>query len=91
MAKSQNRLIATLRKREGEEVRIELCDYRGAHFLGIRVWLTDDAGNQVPTEKGLTVPLRMAEPLMHAIGSTLSEARGAASQAELFTSNRHRA
>ena len=83
--RSRNRLIATLRKSEGEEVRVELCDFKGSQFLGIRVW--GNAGEGVgmrPTEKGLTVPMRMAEPLMYAIQQTLTESAQSSRQTQLF-------
>lgn len=83
--RSRNRLIAALRKSEGEEVRVELCDFKGGQFLGIRVWGNAGEGlGMRPTEKGLTVPLRMAEPLMHAIQQTLTEAANSSRQAQLF-------
>ena len=83
MEKSRNRLLAALRKSEGEEVRIELCDFKGAHFLGVRVWARTEAGMK-PTEKGLTVSMRLAEPLMYAIQQAITEAAQVGPQAELF-------
>jgi hypothetical protein len=83
LEKSRNHLLATLRKSEGEEVRIELCDFKGAHFLGVRVWARTEAGMR-PTKSGLTVSMRLAEPLMFAIQQALTESAQVGPQAELF-------
>jgi hypothetical protein len=78
-----NQLIAAIPKHPGEELRVELCPFKGSHFLGLRIWARE-GGRLRPTEKGLTVPLRMAGPLLEAIRATVAEAKAKPEQPQLF-------
>ena len=42
-----------------EELRIELCSYRGKRYLSLRVWWETPDGSMAPSKKGITV--RMGE------------------------------
>lgn len=69
-----NRLMATLRKSANDEIRVELCPFKGRYFLGMRIWSKGDDGEFHPSPKGLTVSISHAQALKDAIDATLAAA-----------------
>ena len=46
--------IATLRRREGEELRLALTEWEGQQYVSVRVW-RQGRGKWFPTRRGLSV------------------------------------
>ncbi len=75
MDDNHNRLMATLRKSANDEIRVELCPFKGRYFLGMRIWSKGDDGKFHPSPtKGLTVSISHAQALKDAIDATLAAA-----------------
>nr|WP_306133450.1 transcriptional coactivator p15/PC4 family protein [Roseivivax marinus] len=74
-----DRTIRTLPKGDGEELRISLSEYKGHAFLNIRQWFRNRNGSMQPTQKGVTVPLRLlpdfASGVSQAATTALQEGR----------------
>ena len=49
-------LIGTLGKREREQIRIGVREFRGARFIDVRTFFEAD-GEWHPTHKGVTIPI----------------------------------
>jgi len=47
--------IATLRRREGEELRVTLAEWEGETFVHLRVWRRDSRGRWYPARRGLAL------------------------------------
>jgi len=78
---SDNSLVAVIPKDQTEELRVELARYKGGLFAAMRIWARPGPGQQHrPTEKGLTVPMRMLFKLVDALRATQTEADAAESQ-----------
>lgn len=81
--RSDNTLVATIPKDQREELRIELARYKGNMFAAMRIWARPGLGEKHrPTEKGLTVPMRMLFKLVDALRATQAEAEADESQSE---------
>jgi len=79
--RSDNCLVAVIPKDQTEELRVELARYKGGLFAAMRIWARPGPGQQHrPTEKGLTVPMRMLFKLVDALRATQTEADAAESQ-----------
>jgi len=47
--------LATIPRRDGDELRLSWAEYNGHNFLNVRVWHKDDNGTSFPyRDKGLT-------------------------------------
>lgn len=64
--------IARLPKNAREEIRVELCEFKGHQLLGLRVWTTD---TERPTQKGLTVSVGMIPDIRAALADAEERAR----------------
>ncbi len=40
----------------GEVIRVEVTEYKGNHYLNLRVWYADKDGQLKPTQKGIAIP-----------------------------------
>ncbi len=59
--------LATIPRKEGDEIRLNWAEYNGHNFLNVRVWAQGEDGAWYPKkEKGLTV--RVAELAGFAVG-----------------------
>jgi len=71
--------LATIPRRDGDELRLSWAEYNGFQFLNVRVWKTDDNGNSFPyRDKGLTVRLAELEDFAEGLQKALTMARNAA-------------
>ncbi|RLE45585.1 transcriptional coactivator p15 [Candidatus Woesearchaeota archaeon] len=48
--------IGEIRKNATEVIRVGWSEYKGHHFLDMRVYFEDDSGNWRPTKKGIAIP-----------------------------------
>ncbi|MES0489280.1 MAG: transcriptional coactivator p15/PC4 family protein [Leptospirales bacterium] len=49
-------IIKDIDKGGGEIIRIEITEYKGKHYLNLRVWYTDkETGDYKPTQKGIAL------------------------------------
>ena len=55
--------ISIHQKPRGETVYAYISEYKGSKSLHIREWYTDEAGEEKPTKKGVTLPLDKIEAL----------------------------
>lgn len=44
-----------LKRSETEIVRLEITEYKGEHYLNIRIWYLDKDGEWKPTKKGVAI------------------------------------
>jgi len=59
-------------KRHGAcEIRATLQGFRGKTYAGLRTFVKNDAGEFVPTKKGLTVPVDLLGDLAQAVQSLI--------------------
>jgi hypothetical protein len=61
------RLVYEFPKGPTEKVRAEVSTYHGKDFLNLRVFFEDDSGKWLPSKKGITLYLEMAEELKTAV------------------------
>lgn len=65
--------LVRLPSRDGAEVRVNLSEYRGGHYLDLRVWYLTPEGAWRPTRKGVTVLEEQAPDLLEAIRKGIAE------------------
>jgi hypothetical protein len=52
--------ISTIPKNEREKIIVSLSNFKGKHYVDMRIFTANDNGGQdIPTKKGLTVPLQL--------------------------------
>jgi hypothetical protein len=70
-----DRIFGQIPTRRGEQLRIALSNFKGATYLAIRVWFTDDDGEMKPTGKGVNIKVEHLPAIADAIGKALKAAR----------------
>jgi len=71
--------LATIPRRDGDELRLSWAEYNGHNFLNVRVWHKDDNGTSFPyRDKGLTVRLAELDDFAEGIQKALTMARSGA-------------
>ena len=64
--------LATIRRRDGDELRLNWAEFKGHPFLNIRVWREGDAGQWYPVkDTGLTVRLAELADFAEGIGAAV--------------------
>jgi len=66
--------VYAFRKNAREEVRASLSTYRGYRLADLRVFVEDEAGNSIPTRKGLAVRVEDLPALRDAVDALLAAA-----------------
>jgi hypothetical protein len=61
--------MVTIRKNARECICLRLETYQGHRFLDVRIWTTGEDGEQVPTRKGVAVPLSAMPEFVEAVVS----------------------
>lgn len=71
--------LALIRKNSSEAIRVSLDEFKGAHFVDVRVVIPaeTEGGNAIFTKKGVTVPIPRLPALIDALQRALDEARRA--------------
>lgn len=64
--------LATISRREGEEIRIAWSNYHGAQFLDCRLYFRASDGEMRPTRKGITLGPDQLEEFIAALQRALS-------------------
>ena len=59
--------LATIDRRDGEQIRIAWAEYNGTPFLDLRVYFRDTSGEWRPTRKGITLRPDQLDELASAI------------------------
>lgn len=62
------KLIASLPKGSGEEVRVGLSEFKGKQYIDMRVYFENDDGEWKPTKKGVALDVKYFWKLMEALG-----------------------
>jgi len=71
--------LATIPRRDGDELRLCWAEYNGHNFLNVRVWHKDDNGTSFPyRDKGLTVRLAELDDFAEGIEKAVKLAHNAA-------------
>ena len=72
-----SRAIAVIPKNRREEIRVELCEYRGYDLINLRVWvdLHDSSGDGIPTKAGIAFRVTLIPDLIAALQKAEAEAR----------------
>jgi len=63
--------VYTIARHAGCEIRATLQTFKGKPYAGIRTFGKNDAGEFVPTKKGLTVPVDLLGDLAQAVQALL--------------------
>ena len=63
--------IYTIPRHTGCEIRATLSAFKGKPYASIRTFVKNDAGEFVPTKKGLTVPVDLLGDLAQAVQALL--------------------
>jgi hypothetical protein len=63
--------LATLPRKENEELRIELDEYNGFKFVSVRIWFRAGDGQWRPTKTGITIKSRELETAWGALGKAV--------------------
>jgi hypothetical protein len=66
-------LPLVLPRRDGEELRLEWSEYRGARFLNVRIFFRGPDGLMHPSRKGITVSPRHLPAVAAAISRAAAE------------------
>lgn len=71
-----DRLIADIVKNErrGERIRVAHRAYRGYRFIDLRLYVTNAAGETVPTAKGIAIPPALLPQVIEALTKALGAA-----------------
>jgi transcriptional coactivator p15 (PC4) len=63
-----NKTIITFNKNKFEEIRVGVKEYKGFDLIDFRVWVdSKEAGEKVPTAKGLSLSIELFPKLKDAI------------------------
>ncbi len=54
-------------------IRIELSEFKGSQYVGVRIYYMDDKGDWKPTRKGLTLVPEVMVQVRDAINKALEE------------------
>jgi len=61
-------IIKEIDKGNGEFVRVEISEFKGKHYLNLRIWYTDkNSGELRPSPKGVAVKLELYPEIKEAI------------------------
>ena len=72
-SKNEGKLIAEFNKNASEVIRIQLTEYDGKELLDIRVWVTRDEKDWIPTKKGISIRTEQIGDLKQAIDKAAEE------------------
>lgn len=64
---STDRVVATIPRRDGEELRATLSPYQGRTFAHLRVYYCDDAGEWKPSKSGIAIDVERFSELEDAV------------------------
>ena len=64
---SAERTVHRIEKRDGEEIRATVSEYRGEEYLSLRVYFRSQDGQWLPTRKGITLASSRLDELEIAI------------------------
>ena len=67
------KLIHEFNKNASEVVRVQLTEYDGKELLDIRVWVTRDEKNWIPTKKEVSIRIEQIEDLKQGIDKAVKE------------------
>ena len=71
-----DRVIAAIPSgRRGEELRVSLNTFKGRHYVALRIWYTDDAGEMKPSGKGANLKIDLLPDIAQAVNKALETAR----------------
>lgn len=69
-----NKTVMAFKKNVAEEVRATLQEYKGRHYVSLRIYVENDLGEWVPTKKGLTLTVDLLPELVQAVRLLEAEA-----------------
>jgi hypothetical protein len=72
---AQDRVIATIPRPRGEELRVMITNYKGKNFVAVRLWFADDDGEMRPSSKGVNLPIATAPALADGLAQAVKIAR----------------
>jgi hypothetical protein len=75
MSENKTRLVGTVKKNTGEEIRINLVKWKEEYF-DIRLWFKGDDGEFHPSTKGLRLSCELLPDLITALGKAQAEVEG---------------
>lgn len=72
---SADRFFAEISTRRGERLRIAISEFKGQHFIAVRLWFEDNTGEIKPTSKGINVRIEHLATIAEGIANALVAAR----------------
>lgn len=64
---SQEEVLHSFKRNEREEVKVRKTTFKGKEYLDIRVYITNQEGEEIPTKKGINLPYELVSELQKAI------------------------
>jgi hypothetical protein len=62
-AAMENKILLDMEKGRGEVIRVEVGEFKGRKLLHLRTWYTNEAGELVPTKKGIALTYEQFQKL----------------------------
>ena len=75
-AQGRERVLATIPRRDTEEIRVTLAEWRGAWYVSARLYFKTPTGTWAPTRKGVTIPCEQLPELLDGLGRARVELEG---------------
>ncbi len=67
VAQADEETLYSFEKNEREKVKIRKTVFKGKEYLDIRIYVTGPQGEEIPTKKGINLPLDLAGELKKGI------------------------
>ncbi len=71
------KIIQDIPKNAREVLRVELSEYKGHDLVALRLWVTNDNHQEIPTTKGINVSVSLLPAVIDALRQAEEEARSA--------------
>jgi hypothetical protein len=71
-----DREVYSFKKNAAETVRVKLAEFKRHGLLDLRVFIDDQAGQSIPTRKGLTLSRDLAGELLEALRRAIEVIEG---------------
>ena len=77
VSSSMEKPICIIEKNSTQDVRVQLSEYRGRHYVDVRVFVVIDAVKRGPTRKGVTLAVGKLPELIAGLQAAEREAQAA--------------
>ena len=64
---SSEEILSTFDRNEREKVKVRKTTFKGKEYLDIRVYITNQEGEEIPTKKGINLPYELVPELQNSL------------------------